>query len=121
MIPQTAETGFRRMLSMMLHRLVAAATIAIFVARATVAQNLPSQPDERLTPGAVASTDSAEVCGLVDGESYSRRYRIWRDKAGTLANTDCHGACIGSWKMMIEFRFALAATTAICEIIGRNH
>src|SRR5713226_1957873 len=32
-------------------------------------------PDPRLTPGVVASADRAEVCGSVDGLSYSRRHR----------------------------------------------
>lgn len=50
-----------------------------------LAQSLPVQPDARLTPGAVASADPAEVCGYVDGLTYSRRHRIWRDKRDTLA------------------------------------
>ncbi len=32
-------------------------------------------PDPTLTPGAVASVDQAEVCGVVDGLSYSERHR----------------------------------------------
>ena len=34
-----------------------------------------TMPDPSLTPGVVASTDTAEVCGYVDGLSYSRRHR----------------------------------------------
>lgn len=32
-------------------------------------------PDPALTPGEIASTDEAEVCGRVDGETYERRTR----------------------------------------------
>ncbi len=32
-------------------------------------------PDPKLTPGVVASTDEAEVCGFVGGLSYSKRHR----------------------------------------------
>jgi hypothetical protein len=32
-------------------------------------------PDQGLTPGAVATTDVREVCGYVDGSSYSHRHR----------------------------------------------
>jgi hypothetical protein len=40
-----------------------------------LAQDLPIRPDDRLTPGVVASTDANDVCGIVDGLSYSRRNR----------------------------------------------
>ncbi len=43
-----------------------------------------SLPDPNLTPGAVASTDRAEICTWVGGLSYSKRHRVWTDKAGTL-------------------------------------
>jgi hypothetical protein len=39
------------------------------------AENLPVVPDPSLTPGAVASTDPNDVCGVVDGVTYSRRHR----------------------------------------------
>ena len=59
--------------------------LAVFLISApALAQTLPVQPDNSLTPGAIASTDPAVVCGFVDGESYSRRHRVWHDKAGTL-------------------------------------
>lgn len=35
----------------------------------------PDVPDPVLTPGVIASTDQADVCGYVDGLSYSRRHR----------------------------------------------
>jgi hypothetical protein len=41
--------------------------------------------DHALTPGAVASTDPADVCGRLDGQTYSRRHRVWHDKRRTLA------------------------------------
>lgn len=39
--------------------------------------NVPgrSAPDDRLTPGAVTTTDEGEVCGYVGGQSYSVRHR----------------------------------------------
>jgi len=39
------------------------------------AEDLPVVPDPTLTPGVVASTDEAEVCGIVDGKTYSQRHR----------------------------------------------
>jgi hypothetical protein len=33
-------------------------------------------PDPVLTPGVVASTDQAEVCGIIGGLSYSKRHRV---------------------------------------------
>jgi hypothetical protein len=38
----------------------------------------PMVPINELTPGVVASVDKAEVCGLVDKRSYSRRHRSER-------------------------------------------
>src|SRR6476469_47970 len=32
-------------------------------------------PDEKCSPGVVASTDEADVCGIVGGQSYSKRHR----------------------------------------------
>jgi hypothetical protein len=45
------------------------------------ADALPSMPDPRLTPGAVADTDPVVICA----PEYSRSHRVWHDKAGTLA------------------------------------
>ena len=44
------------------------------------AETLPVVPDDTLTPGVVASTDPAEVCGRVDGLTYSQRHRQTTDK-----------------------------------------
>ncbi len=33
-------------------------------------------PDPGLTPGVIASTDQVEVCGIVNGLSYSKRHRV---------------------------------------------
>lgn len=43
--------------------------------------------DAKLTPGAIASTNFNEVCASdgLPGSAYSRKHRVWRDKAGTLA------------------------------------
>ncbi len=56
-----------------------AAGLAIaFVAFASIVWGEPQAsevPDDRVTPGAVASTDQREVCGVVDGLTYSKRHR----------------------------------------------
>lgn len=49
--------------------------LAIGLAIPALAQDFPLHPDDTLTPGAVASTDGNDVCGIVDGLSYSRRHR----------------------------------------------
>ncbi len=41
-------------------------------------------PDTTLTPGAVATTDRAEICAWVGGRSYSQRHRMWESKRSTL-------------------------------------
>ena len=38
-------------------------------------------PDPRLTPGAVISTHTADICA----RGYDRAHRVWHDKSGTLA------------------------------------
>ena len=48
---------------------------AIAVALPVLAEELPIQPDNSLTPGVVGSADFADVCGLVDGQTYSQRHR----------------------------------------------
>jgi hypothetical protein len=40
-----------------------------------VAQTPREIPNDAVTPGAVASTDEADVCGKVDGQTYSKRHR----------------------------------------------
>lgn len=40
-----------------------------------LAEDLPTRPDDTLTPGAVASTDPNDVCGVVNGLTYSKRHR----------------------------------------------
>src|SRR6266699_1110250 len=39
------------------------------------AEDLQTRPDPERTPGLVASTDQADVCGRVDGLTYSQRHR----------------------------------------------
>ena len=63
----------------------ALAAAALLCAAPALGQSVPPTPDNRLTPGAVASTDPATVCAFVNGESYSRRHRVWDDKRSTLA------------------------------------
>jgi len=48
---------------------------AITAALPAYAEDLPVVPDPTLTPGVIASTDEAEVCGIVDGKTYSQRHR----------------------------------------------
>jgi len=57
-----------------------AAGFAIFGTFGLTVAALPNEgprvlPDDALTPGAVATTDQAEVCGYVGGLSYSQRHR----------------------------------------------
>src|SRR6266496_3376506 len=50
--------------------------VAVSVAAIPVsADELPTRPNPALTPGLVASTDPADVCGRVDGLTYSQRHR----------------------------------------------
>lgn len=51
------------------------AVLAVTSCPYALAQELPTRPDDHLTPGVVASTDPNDVCGVVDGLSYSRRNR----------------------------------------------
>jgi hypothetical protein len=53
------------------------------VATAAIAAEPAAVPDQRLTPGAIASSNAAEVCAGGPGE-YSRHHRVWHDKIGTL-------------------------------------
>ncbi len=57
---------------------VVAAALAILVLGlvAARAQDARVIPDPLLTPGAIASTDQAEVCGFAGGLSYSKRHRV---------------------------------------------
>ena len=57
---------------------VIAAALAILALAASLAhaQDARVLPDPTLTPGVVASTDQAEVCGIVGGLSYSKRHRV---------------------------------------------
>lgn len=49
--------------------------LMLFMAYQMVAA-YPLIPDPNLTPGAVASTDDQEVCGVQDGLSYSKNHRL---------------------------------------------
>jgi len=57
----------------MIRSLLAAVLIAAAVS--AWADELPIRPDPVLTPGVVASTDESEVCGRVNGLTYSQRHR----------------------------------------------
>lgn len=61
-----------------------AATLSMWLGFCLGPLESQTMPDPALTPGAVASTDVAEVCGYVGGLSYSKRHRVWTDKASTL-------------------------------------
>jgi hypothetical protein len=49
--------------------------LAIGFTISATAQDFPLRPDDSLTPGVVASTDADDVCGIVDGLTYSKRHR----------------------------------------------
>jgi hypothetical protein len=49
--------------------------LALAAALPVAAENLPIIADPSLTPGAVASTDSSDVCGVINGLTYSKRHR----------------------------------------------
>jgi len=56
---------------------VIAAALAILALGAAIAHAQDGQviPDPSLTPGVIATTNQAEVCGFVGGLSYSQRHR----------------------------------------------
>jgi hypothetical protein len=56
-------------------RCVVVALFAVAVALPAFADELQIRPDDVLTPGVVASTDPADVCGVIDGLTYSKRHR----------------------------------------------
>lgn len=49
--------------------------VAITLATPAPAEELPSRPDDSRTPGVVGGTSFADVCGKVDGLTYSKRHR----------------------------------------------
>jgi hypothetical protein len=51
------------------------ALFAIVAALPAFAEDALIRPDDALTPGVVASTDPNDVCGVIDGLSYSKRHR----------------------------------------------
>ena len=40
-------------------------------------------PDPSCTTGAVATTDRAEICGVVGGLTYTKRHRVWQHQSDT--------------------------------------
>ena len=63
------ETGMRNAIRLVAALLVIGAAVPAF------AEDLPIRPHDRLTPGAVATTDQNDVCGVVNGLTYSKRHR----------------------------------------------
>lgn len=41
-------------------------------------------PDRSCTPGAIATTDRAEICGVVGGLTYTKRHRVWEHRDETM-------------------------------------
>lgn len=68
-------------------RSLALSCAAGFVLASTAGAQGPAEPDPRLTPGAIATHGTAEVCTKdADGRyTYSPAHRVWHDKRGTLA------------------------------------
>jgi opacity protein-like surface antigen len=56
-------------------RFLLAAGLALALIAPALAEELPSRPDDAKTPGVVGSTEFADVCGRVDGRTYSQRHR----------------------------------------------
>lgn len=70
-------------------------------------ENLPVIPDPVLTPGVVASTNEAEVCGTINGQSYSRRHR--KTSAALKAQTfKRYGIVKGNRKFEVDHRIELS-------------
>jgi|SRR5215472_7321227 len=60
--------------------IVGFAGIGLF-ALSVLGQHDPALPDPKLTPGAVRSTSSQEICA----RGYDQAHRVWHDKNATLA------------------------------------
>ena len=56
-------------------RLAMTGIVAALALTPALADNLPTRPDDARTPGAVSSTNRAEVCGMINGRTYSQRHR----------------------------------------------
>jgi hypothetical protein len=54
---------------------LAAALLLLALAFPAVAQTAREVPDPILTPGLIETSDQSEVCGVVDGLTYSKRHR----------------------------------------------
>lgn len=46
--------------------------------------DLGAIPDPTLTPGAIATSDIADICGHVNGLTYTKRHRVWEGQAATM-------------------------------------
>jgi hypothetical protein len=56
--------------------LVSIVALGFGFALAVADENIPIVPNDHLTPGVIASRNEAEVCGYVNGLSYSKRHRV---------------------------------------------
>ncbi len=56
-------------------RSMVVALFAVAVGLPAIAEEGPIRPDDALTPGVVASIDPTDVCGIIDGLTYSKRHR----------------------------------------------
>ncbi len=61
----------------------ALALVLICAASAAMAQ-VREVPDPQATPGAVATTDLSDICGRVDGLTYTKRHRVWTRQRETM-------------------------------------
>lgn len=85
----------------------AAIAAALLSTAATAALGGPREiPDSTLTPGVVASTDAAEVCGIEGGLSYSKRHR--QTPAGLKALVRKRYGIAGGGEWEIDHRVPLA-------------
>jgi hypothetical protein len=46
-------------------------------------QTVSEIPDPNLTPGVVKTTNQDEVCGIVNGLTYTKRHRVWTKQLST--------------------------------------
>jgi len=82
------------------------ATLTLIALLASPAAFTQTMPNDALTPGVVASTDVAEVCGYVGGLSYSKRHRATTPEMK--AEVRQRYGITGYWRGEIDHRIPLA-------------
>ncbi len=83
---------------------IIAAALALLLLGTAIAAQEVLLPDPQLTPGVIASTDQAEVCGFIGGLSYSKRHRVTTPEM----KENIHQRYGASWCGEIDHRLPLA-------------